>query len=108
MYSILHGLPLPELGSFEYYLLETAMMRERAEKVEFAQFLAALLGSSTGLNADQLGQIISRYAEVVTQVRYNSKYESAYAKAQKILRAKQEEDARLLDKVRAMTVDWKR
>ena len=101
---MVHGVPLPRLGSFEFHVMETGLARERAEKVAFAKLLAGLLGPQSGLEADALRVLLSGYAETVHQVTYNSKYRPVQQQVLEKRLSQQAEDARLLKKVEAMTV----
>jgi len=101
---MLHNVPLPALGSFEFNLLHEGIRRQRAEKISFARLLAGLIAPISGLEKEEVTILVSRYAEEVMQFNYNSKYEPVYLK---LLRARVDtvnEDQLLLAKVNAMTV----
>jgi hypothetical protein len=104
MYCVVHGVPLPRLGSFRFHILETGLARQRAEKVAFAKLLVGLVGPQSGLEEDALRVLLTSYAETIYQVTYNYKYKSAQRRVFEKQLSRHEEDARLLDKVKAMTV----
>ena len=101
---MVHGVPLPRLGSFKFHVLETGLARERAEKVAFAKLLVGLLGPQSGLEEDARRVLLASYAETVHQVTYNYKYQSVQRRVLEKRLSRQDEDARLLKKVDAMTV----
>ncbi len=101
---MMHNVPLPSLGSFEFNLLHEGIRRQRAEKVSFARLLAGFLAPLSGMEDGEAALLVSRYAEEVLQFNYNSSYESVYLKVLRTRVAKVNEDQRLLDKVNAMTV----
>lgn len=104
MHCVVCGIPLPDLGSFEYHLLETGLARQRAEKIAFARLLAGLVGPLTGLEEDQVNLLVTGYAESVFQVKYNYKYTTARIRSLEQRRQSQLEDLQLMRKVDAMTV----
>lgn len=104
MHCVLHGVPLPDLGSFEYQLLEAALARKRAEKLEFARLLAELLGPAAGLETKAVNLLLTSYAETLSQVRYNYQYTPVHVRVREKQLAAKREDDRLMKKVAAMTV----
>jgi hypothetical protein len=103
MYCVLHGIPLPTLGSFEYQLLQAGLVRQRSEKVAFARLLASLIGPLTELEGSDLELMLAGYAEAVSQVRYNYRYTPAHVRVLEERMSLQQEDARLMREV----ASWK-
>ena len=101
---MMHNVPLPPLGSFEFNLIHEGIRRQRAEKVSFARFLAGFLAPMCGMEEQDVSILVSRYAEEVMQFHYNSNYEPVYLKILRARVAKVTEDQRILDKVNALTV----
>ena len=102
---MLHGLPLPSVGTFESRLLSEVIYRERNEKYAFAKLLIRLLGPVSGMTDEERYLTLVDYAEEVFQLRYNSKYVPVFMQRVKAARNVQEEEARLLRKVEQLTVE---
>lgn len=104
LYCLVHGVPLPALGSFEYNLLFEGIRRERMEKIAFAKFLGNFLGPLCGMTEKQTALNVAEYAEEIFQLKYNWGYETL---RKRVVREKQiahNEDLRILQRVAAMTV----
>ncbi len=108
MHCVVHGVPLPPLGSFEYQLLETGLARQRAEKVALARLFTSLVGPMSGLEQPQLDLLLTSYTESVLQIRYNYKYTPAQVRVLEERRSLQQEDAQIMDKVASWTVTGKK
>jgi hypothetical protein len=104
MYCVVHGVPLPRLGSFEFHVLEEGLARERAEKVAFAKLLTGLLGVAADIPKEGVQLLLESYAATVHQVTYNEKYRSVERQLFEKRARQQTEDERLLEKVAEMTV----
>lgn len=104
MYCVLHGIPLPEIGSFRYKLIVEGIHRDRAEKVAFARFLSRFLAPISGMNEAVADLHIIEYAEQLTQLKYNWAYETVRAKIETVRVQKHKSDLDILAKVSAMTV----
>lgn len=104
LYCILHGIPLPEIGSFPYKLIVEGIHRDRAEKVAFARFLARMLAPISQMSDVAADLHIIEYAEQLTQLKYNWAYESVRAKIESVREKKHRGDLDILAKVSAMTV----
>lgn len=107
MHCVLHGISLPDLGSFEYRLLEAGLERQRAERVSFARLLTHLLGPLSETTKEGVELLLSDYAETVYQVKYNYKYTPAQVRALEQRCAQHQEDARIMAKVDSWTVTGK-
>lgn len=101
---MVRGIPLPRLGSFEYFVLSEGLRRERTEKVAFAKMVGSILGAGIGVEKDEIDTFVQEYAEEVFQLKYNYKYKSALARklAEKVEQRVMEQQ--LLDRVNRMTV----
>ena len=104
IYCLLKGIPLPELGSFEFNLLVEGIRRERSREVAFAQFMAGLLAPLSGMSEEKVTLLVATYAEDVYQLKYNYMYESLRTRVVEARAVAQAEDIRILKKVAAMTV----
>jgi hypothetical protein len=104
-YALLHGLPLPTIGTFESRLLSEVIYRERSEKYAFAKLLVRLLAPATGLSEEAQYLTLMEYAEELFQLRYNSKYVPVLQRRVREVRNMRLEEERLLSKVEKMTVE---
>ncbi len=107
MHCVVHGIPLPPLGSFEYQVLETGLERSRAEKVAFARLLTGLLSPLSEMDSRRAELLVAGYAESVFQVRYNYKYTPAHIRVLERRRMEHLKDAQLMSKVDSLTVPGK-
>jgi hypothetical protein len=105
IHCILHGIPLPPIGSFKFNVISEGIQREKVEKVAFARLMAELLGPASGHSKETINLLVATYAEEVFQFRYNCKYTSV----KDVIRKQEErainEDLRIMEKVAAMTVE---
>lgn len=104
LYCIIHGVPLPPLGSFAYNLLFEGIRRERMEKVAFAKFLGNFLGPMSGLSEKKVMLNVAEYAEEIFQLKYNWKYKALRTRIAQEKQIAHNEDLRILRRVAAMTV----
>jgi hypothetical protein len=105
VFGFLKNIPPPKLGSLQYFLLEAAMHRERDEKVAHARLFAQILGAGFKIKSEGVDLLLEEYAEEVHQMRYNSKYQTAIARTIREKARQSEEDLRILEKVKQMTVE---
>jgi hypothetical protein len=104
---LLHGVPLPSLGSFEFYLFSEAVRREKVEKFAFARLLVNVAVESGFVNPDRGRFLLYEYGEDLHQFKYNYNYVPIGKRIERIRNEKEAEDQRLLKKVAAMTVEDK-
>ena len=104
MFCIVRGVSLPQLGSFEYFLLSEQLRREREEKVAHARLMATIAGRGAGLEQNEIDELVEEYAEAVYQLKYNSKYRSALSRKWEAKIAERSMEMDLLEKVSQMTV----
>lgn len=104
-YALLHGLPLPTIGTFESRLLSESIFRERSEKYAFAKLMVRLLAPMSGMSEEAQYLSLMEYAEDLFQLRYNSKYVPVLQRRLREVRNMRLEEARLLSKVEKMTVE---
>ena len=104
LHCIVHGVPLPPLGSFEYNVLYEGIRRKKSEKVAFAKFLGALLGPLSDLEPEKIMLLVAEYAEEVYQLKYNWEYQALRTRVVREKQIAHNEDLRILKRVEAMTV----
>jgi hypothetical protein len=100
LYCLGKGLPLPELGSLQYYMVSEQMQRERNEKIAFAKLLSGLLMP----DSPEAAYKVRTYAEEVMQLTYNYDYKPIVQKVLEDKKRMRDEEERVLKKVAAMTV----
>ena len=101
---MLMGIPLPQLGSFEFNIVAEGLRREQAEKVAFVKFIGSMLQPIAGLDAEAVSMLVTEFAEEVLQFKYNYKYETIRSRTIRERVAEHNEDTRILDKVAQLTV----
>lgn len=102
---MLHGIPLPPIGSFKFNLISEGIQREKVEKVAFARLMAELLGPASGHSKDTINMLVATYAEEVFQFRYNCKYTTVKDVVRKRKEQAISNDMQIMAKVAAMTVE---
>jgi len=104
VYCLMHGVPLPSLGSLAFHILAEGIAREQASRIALIKFLTGLFGPQSGLSSQELYLLVTEYTEQVFQFKYNYKYMPVGMKLFKEQMSARMEDMRLLDKVSNMTV----
>lgn len=103
-HCLLRGIPLPRLGTFEFYLLLESIRREKAEKAAFAKLLVDLEVASGRVANSRAQLILIEYEEELRQFKYNYDYVPFERRLESTRVDARMEDMRVLDKVAAMTV----
>jgi hypothetical protein len=101
------GVKLPPLGSVEDRILREQIFRERREKVAHLEAMTKIVAQVLGLDAPRVfGSVVRDYTREVFQETYDAELLrnkiTALRKAQEQVKAKKQEDNRMLDRLNKM------
>ena len=101
----MHGIPLPETGTFESRLFAEGVYRTRMEQLAFTNLFARLISLIGGVKSEVVDSLLKDYAAELFQRRYTSNYESERTRMLREMVNARAEDHRLLQKVARLSAD---
>jgi len=101
---LLYGIPLPQIGTFEFYILLESIKRKKREKAAFAKLITELAIESGLVQREAATLLLIEYEEELHQFKYNYKYVPVGRRLKTVEKERETADLQILKKVSGLTV----